>query len=179
MGRASSTGAAAPRHGKSERAIATLSNAHVVPESAPDPWRVILPNCLCGRGLRSTAAWAASIGLGDIFNVAWLYRLALTPGSVRRVVSRAGWPGARLCRSSAIAYRDCFAQAKPRSNDPHHRCGDGLEGGNGRQAAKQVVAHPQRFRSTQRTLRLLRADRSARWRDTRPDSRRKRRDPRR
>src|SRR5215204_1579572 len=37
--------------------------------------RMILAYCLGERGLRSTAAWAASIGLVDISNVALLYRL--------------------------------------------------------------------------------------------------------
>jgi hypothetical protein len=37
--------------------------------------RLILSYCLGGKGLRSTAAWAASLGLADISNVALLYRL--------------------------------------------------------------------------------------------------------
>lgn len=37
--------------------------------------RLILAYCLGERGLRSTAAWAASIGLADLSNVALLYRL--------------------------------------------------------------------------------------------------------
>jgi hypothetical protein len=37
--------------------------------------RLILAYCLGGKGLRSTAAWAASLGLADISNVALLYRL--------------------------------------------------------------------------------------------------------
>ncbi len=44
-------------------------------ESASDLLRLILAYCLGERGLRSTAAWAASIGLVDISNVALLYRL--------------------------------------------------------------------------------------------------------
>lgn len=43
--------------------------------SAVDLLRVILAYCLGDRGLRSTAAWAASIGLVDISNVGLLYRL--------------------------------------------------------------------------------------------------------
>jgi Transposase DDE domain len=43
--------------------------------SAVDLLRMILAHCLGERGLRSTAAWAASIGLVDISNVALLYRL--------------------------------------------------------------------------------------------------------
>lgn len=37
--------------------------------------RLVLAYCLGERGLRSTAAWAASIGLADLSNVALLYRL--------------------------------------------------------------------------------------------------------
>jgi len=43
--------------------------------SAVDLLRMTLAYCLGERGLRSTAAWAASIGLVDISNVALLYRL--------------------------------------------------------------------------------------------------------
>jgi hypothetical protein len=44
-------------------------------ESAVDLLRLILAYCLGERGLRSTAAWATSVGLVDISNVALLYRL--------------------------------------------------------------------------------------------------------
>ena len=43
--------------------------------SAVDWLRLILAYCLGDRGLRSTAAWAAAIGLADISNVALLQRL--------------------------------------------------------------------------------------------------------
>jgi len=43
--------------------------------NAVDLLRLILAYCLGERGLRLTAAWAASIGLVDISNVALLYRL--------------------------------------------------------------------------------------------------------
>jgi hypothetical protein len=43
--------------------------------NAVDLLRLILAYCLGERGLRSTAAWAASVGLADISNVALLYRL--------------------------------------------------------------------------------------------------------
>ena len=43
--------------------------------SAVDLLRLILAYCLGDRGLRSTAAWAAAIGLADISNVALLQRL--------------------------------------------------------------------------------------------------------
>jgi len=44
-------------------------------ENAIDMLRMILAYCLGGGGLRSTAAWAASIGLADVANTALLYRL--------------------------------------------------------------------------------------------------------
>src|ERR1700730_8022346 len=40
-----------------------------------DLLRLILAYCLGERGLRSTAAWATSVGLVDISNVGLLYRL--------------------------------------------------------------------------------------------------------
>jgi hypothetical protein len=43
--------------------------------NAVDLLRLILAYCLGERGLRSTAAWATSVGLVDISNVALLYRL--------------------------------------------------------------------------------------------------------
>jgi hypothetical protein len=43
--------------------------------SAADLLRLILAYCLGDRGLRSTAAWAAAMGLADISNVALLKRL--------------------------------------------------------------------------------------------------------
>jgi len=43
--------------------------------NAVDLLRLILAYCLGERGLRLTAAWAASVGLVDISNVAVLYRL--------------------------------------------------------------------------------------------------------
>ncbi|HWJ18281.1 MAG TPA: hypothetical protein VNR65_06095 [Geobacterales bacterium] len=43
--------------------------------SAADLLRLILAYCLGGMGLRSTSAWAASVGLADLSNVALLKRL--------------------------------------------------------------------------------------------------------
>src|SRR5688572_8550804 len=43
--------------------------------SAADLLRLILAYCLGERGLRLTAAWATSVGLADISNVALLLRL--------------------------------------------------------------------------------------------------------
>jgi hypothetical protein len=44
-------------------------------KNAVDLLRIILAYCLGERGLRLTAAWATSVGLVDISNVALLYRL--------------------------------------------------------------------------------------------------------
>jgi hypothetical protein len=44
-------------------------------DSAVDLLRIVLAYCLGKAGLRTTAAWAAAIGLADISNVALLYRL--------------------------------------------------------------------------------------------------------
>jgi hypothetical protein len=43
--------------------------------NAADLLRLILAYCLGERGLRLTAAWATSVGLADVSNVALLYRL--------------------------------------------------------------------------------------------------------
>jgi Transposase DDE domain len=44
-------------------------------DCAVDMLRLVLAYCLGDRGLRSTAAWASSVGLADLSNVALLYRL--------------------------------------------------------------------------------------------------------
>jgi hypothetical protein len=59
---------------ESARDTQAFRRARVI-ESAVDLLRMILAYCLGERGLRSVAAWAASIGLADISNVALLYRL--------------------------------------------------------------------------------------------------------
>jgi hypothetical protein len=58
----------------SARATRAFLRGRVV-GSAVDLLRLILAYCLGAGGLRSTVAWAASIGLVDISNVALLYRL--------------------------------------------------------------------------------------------------------
>src|SRR5947209_11555811 len=68
------------RLGGAERLDATAreTKAFVRPRqisNAVDLLRLILAYCLGERGLRATAAWAASVGLVDVSNVAVLYRL--------------------------------------------------------------------------------------------------------
>lgn len=58
----------------SARETQALVRARVV-KSGVDLLRVILAYCLGDGGLRSTAAWATSVSLVDISNVALLYRL--------------------------------------------------------------------------------------------------------
>src|SRR5258708_30672801 len=66
--------------GGAERLDATAreTKAFVRPRqisNAVDLLRLILAYCLGERGLRATAAWATSVGLVDISNVALLYPL--------------------------------------------------------------------------------------------------------
>jgi hypothetical protein len=68
------------RLGGAERlaAAARATKAFLRPRavgSATDLLRLILAYCLGGRGLRSTSAWAAAVGLADLSNVALLQRL--------------------------------------------------------------------------------------------------------
>ena len=62
--------------------------------NAVDLLRLILAYCLGERGLRSTAAWAASIGLVDISNVALLQRLRRCGDWLAVLVGRALAAGA-------------------------------------------------------------------------------------
>jgi IS4 transposase len=62
--------------------------------NAVDLLRMILAYCLGKQGLRSTAAWAASIGLVDISNVALLYRLRQCGDWLAVLVGRALAAGA-------------------------------------------------------------------------------------
>jgi hypothetical protein len=55
-------------------------------KSAVDLLRIILAYCLGGMGLRSTSAWAASIGLADLSNVALLGRLQNSTVWMQRLV---------------------------------------------------------------------------------------------
>jgi hypothetical protein len=59
---------------KSARETKAFRRGRVI-DSAVDLLRLVLAYCLGERGLRSTAAWAASIGFVDISNVGLLYRL--------------------------------------------------------------------------------------------------------
>src|SRR5262245_65725055 len=56
--------------------------------NAVDLLRLILAYCLGERGLRLTAAWATSVGLVDISNVALLYRLRQCEDWLALVVDR-------------------------------------------------------------------------------------------
>lgn len=58
----------------SARETKAFLRARVI-DSAVDLLRLVLAYCLGERGLRSTAAWATSVGFVDISNVALLYRL--------------------------------------------------------------------------------------------------------
>lgn len=55
-------------------------------KSAVDLLRIILAYCLGGMGLRSTSAWAASVGLADLSNVALLQRLRNSTEWMQRLV---------------------------------------------------------------------------------------------
>src|ERR1700747_1083526 len=62
--------------------------------NAVDLLRLILAYCLGERGLRLTAAWATSIGLVDISNVALLYRLRQSGDWLAQLIGRALASGA-------------------------------------------------------------------------------------
>ena len=75
-----------------ETRIATLARetrAFLRPREIKSPndlLRIILAYCLGGMGLRSTSAWAASIGLADLSNVALLGRLQNSTAWMLRLV---------------------------------------------------------------------------------------------
>ncbi|WGS19802.1 hypothetical protein [Bradyrhizobium sp. ISRA463] len=62
--------------------------------NAVDLLRLILAYCLGERGLRLTTAWATSVGLVDISNVALLYRLRQCGDWLARLVGQALVSGA-------------------------------------------------------------------------------------
>jgi len=62
--------------------------------NAVDLLRLILAYCLGERGLRATTAWATSVGLVDISNVALLYRLRHCGDWLARLVGQALAAGA-------------------------------------------------------------------------------------
>lgn len=72
----------------SARETKAFLRARVV-DGAVSLLRLILAYCLSERGLRSTAAWATSIGLADISNVALLYRLRQCGDWLAMLVGRA------------------------------------------------------------------------------------------
>ncbi len=130
---------------------------------AVDLLRLILAYCFGDRGLRSTAAWATVMGLADISNVALLQRLPWCGDWLAHLVGEAlaaAAPQASRCRLIRIIDATTVPKA-----------GAAAKRGN------KLVAHSQRLRSSRRTVRPFRTDRSAWGRDARSDSCRQRRDP--
>jgi Transposase DDE domain len=91
-------------------------------DNAVDLLRLILAYCLGERGLRLTAAWATSIGLVDISNVALLYRLrqcgdwlALLVGQALAAAAPKASRGRIIRIIDATAVPQAAAQAKKRS----------------------------------------------------------------
>lgn len=82
-------------------------------ESPIDLLRMILAYCLGPGGLRSTAAWAASIGLVDISNVALLKRLRGCGAWLEVLVGQALAAGApKACRGRLIRLIDATTVPK-------------------------------------------------------------------
>jgi hypothetical protein len=91
-------------------------------DNAADLLRLILAYCLGERGLRLTAAWATSIGLVDISNVALLYRLrqcgdwlALLVGEALAAAAPKASRGRIIRIIDATAIPKAGARAKKRS----------------------------------------------------------------
>src|SRR5919198_6469204 len=78
--------------------------------------RLMLAYCLGERGLRSTAAWATSVGLADMSNVALLYRLRQCGDWLAMLVGQvlaAGAPGASRGRLIRIVDATTVPKAGP------------------------------------------------------------------
>ena len=101
-------------------------------DNAVDLLRLILAYCLGERGLRLTAARAASVGLVDISNVALLYRLRQCGDWFALLV------GQLLATSAPKATRGRLIRIIDATTVPK---------------AERVVAHSQRVRSSARALR--------------------------
>ena len=137
-------GGNARSHGTRDR---KPSCGRVRSRNAVDLLRLILAYCLGERGLRSTAAWATSVGLVDISNVALLYRLRQCGDWLSMLV------GLALASAAPKASRGRMIRIIDATTVPKK----------GRSPARQqrVVAHSQRVRSSAGTLWPLRTDRSA------------------
>lgn len=99
----------------SARDTKAFARARVI-ASAVDLLRMVLAYCLGESGLRSTAAWAASIGLVDISNVALLYRLRQCGDWLALLVGRvlaSGAPHASRGRLIRIVDATAVPQAGP------------------------------------------------------------------
>lgn len=82
-------------------------------EDAIGMLRMILAYCLGNGGLRSTAAWAASIGLADVANTALLYRLRQSGDWLAWLVGRALACGApKACHGRLIRVIDATTVLK-------------------------------------------------------------------